>query len=81
MPTRYWWTRSQRIRTFAEIPIEAAILNAGAAPAYQQIAPKAVHLHQRGMSKSAIARRLSVTNKTVVEAIAWTRRVEHWPNR
>ena len=50
MQTRYWWTLSQRIRTFSEIPIETAILDAGAAPIYQQIAPKAVQLQQLGMS-------------------------------
>jgi len=64
-------TRTQRTRTFSEIPIEAAILDAGAAPIYQQIAPKAVQLKQLGMSSSAIGRRLGVTDKTVAKAIAW----------
>lgn len=66
-----WWTRSQRIRTFAEIPIEAAILDTAPAPVYQQIAPKALQLQQLGMSNSAIARRLDVTDKTVARAVAW----------
>jgi hypothetical protein len=57
-----WWTRSQRIRTFAEIPIEAAILDATAPPIYQQIAAKAFHLQQVGMSDSAIAKRLGITD-------------------
>jgi len=74
-----WWTLSQRIRTFAEIPIEAAILDTGAAPVYQQIAPKAVQLQQLGMSNSAIARRLGITDKTVAKSIAWLGRVGHRP--
>jgi hypothetical protein len=45
-----WWALSQRIRTFAEIPIEAAILDTDAPPAYQQIAAKAFQLQQLGMS-------------------------------
>jgi len=65
-----WWTLSQRIRTFAEISIEAAILDAGAAPIYQQIASKALQLQQLGMSSLAIAKRLGITDKTVSKAIA-----------
>jgi len=55
----------------AEIPIEAAILDTGAPPVYQQIAPRAVQLQQVGTSESAIARRLGVTDKTVARAITW----------
>ena len=66
-----WWTLSQRIRTFSEIPIEAAILDADVPPIYQRIAPKAVQLQQLGMSDSAIARGLGVTDKTVTKAIEW----------
>ncbi len=76
-PTGSWWTLSQRIRTFAEIPIEAAILDICTAPVYQQIAPKAFQLQQIGMSNLAIARRLGVNDKTVAKAIAWLRRVEY----
>ena len=61
----------QRIRTFAEVPIEAAILNTDAPPIYQQIAPKAFQLQQLGMNNSAIARRLGVNDKTVARAVAW----------
>jgi hypothetical protein len=74
-----WWTRSQRIRTFSEIPIEAAILDTEAPPVYQQIAPKAVQLQQLGMSDSAIAKRLKITDKTITKAIAWFWRVENRP--
>jgi hypothetical protein len=71
-----WWTLSQRIRTFAEIPIEAAILDTDAPPIYQQIAPKAFQLQQLGLSRSAIARRLKVTDKTVAKAVVWFLRVQ-----
>jgi hypothetical protein len=75
-----WWTLSQRIRTFAEIPIEAAILDTCNAPVYQQIAPKALQLQQLGMSSSAIAKRLGITDKTVAKAIAWLWRVGYRPD-
>jgi len=75
-----WWTRTQRIRTFAEIPIEAAILDTAPAPVYQQIAPKALQLQQLGMSNSAIARRLGVTDRRAAGAIAWLRRVGQRPD-
>jgi len=58
-----------------EIPIEAAILDTEAPPIYQQIAYKAVQLQQLGMSNSAIAKRLGVTDKTAAKAIAWLRRM------
>jgi len=75
-----WWTRTQRIRTFAAIPIEAAILDTDAPPVYQQIAPKAVQLQQLGMSDSAIAKRLGITDKTAAKAIEWLWRVRHRPD-
>jgi len=68
-----WWTLSQRIRTFAEIPIEAAILDTDTAPIYQQIAVKAFKLQQLGMSSLAIAKRLGPSDKTVTKAIEWLR--------
>jgi len=48
-----------------------AILDTAAPPIYQQIASKAFQLQQLGMSSSAIARRLGVTDKTVAKGIAW----------
>jgi hypothetical protein len=73
-----WWTRTQRIRTAAQIPLEIVLLDTGATPTYQRIASKALHLQQLGMSCSAIARRLSVTDKTVAKAIAWLRQFTHY---
>jgi hypothetical protein len=69
-----WWTLSQRIRTVAQMPFEAEILGKGAAPVYQQIASKAFQMKHLGMSDSAIAGRLGVTDKTVAKSIAWFRR-------
>ena len=77
MTAKKWWTLSQRIRTFAEIPIEAAILDTDAPPIYQQVAAKAIQLQQLGMSGSAIARRLGVTDRTAAKAVAWFRRAAH----
>jgi len=74
---KYWWTLSQRIRTFTQIPFEAEILDTGAAPIYQQIAPNAFHLKQLGLSNSSIANRLGVTDKTVAKAVDWFRYIEH----
>jgi DNA-binding NarL/FixJ family response regulator len=75
-----WWTRSQRIRTFAEIPFEAAILDTDTPPIYEKIAPRALQLQRLGMSSSAIAKRLGITDKTVAKAIAWFRHVQLRPD-
>jgi len=52
------------------MPFEAALLDTSPPPIYQQIAPKALHLHQLGPSRAAIARRLGVTRKTAAKAVA-----------
>lgn len=72
---RLWWTRTQRIRTAAEMPFEVVLLDRAPPPVYQRIARKAVHLQQLGLSLSAIARRLGVTGKTVAKGIVWARRL------
>ena len=72
-----WWARSQRIGTFAEVPIDAAILDTDAAFVHQQIAAKAFQLQQLGMSNLSIARRLGVADKTVNRAIIWHGRMHH----
>jgi hypothetical protein len=68
---RIWWTRTQRIRTEAELRFDAILADAAAAPLYQRIAGKAFDLHQLGLGSTTIARRLSTTRKTVVKALAW----------
>lgn len=61
------------------IPLEATLLDTGAAPIYQLIATKALHLQQFGLSHSAIAGRLGVTDKTVAKTVRWFRGVHHDP--
>lgn len=69
------WSRTQRIRTAAEVPFEVALLDTSPAPTYERFADKAVHLNELGLSNAAIARRMGVTANTVAKAITWRRRV------
>jgi hypothetical protein len=48
-----------------------ALLEAGEPPKCQQIAEKASHLNQLGLSNDAIARYLGVDGKTVAKALRW----------
>ena len=64
------WTRSQRIRTAAAIPISALIVDAGSIPVFVQIAARAGLLRDLGMSDRAIGRALGVSDKTIAKAIA-----------
>ena len=65
-----WWTRSQRIRTAAELPFEAILTDATAAPVYQRIASKALHLQQLGLGPLAISRKIGIDRKTVTKSLA-----------
>jgi hypothetical protein len=71
LDSRASWTRTQSIRTVAQIQVWAALFETAPLPVYQQIAPKAKHLRELGMSHKAIARALGVNDKTVTKAIAW----------
>jgi hypothetical protein len=66
-----WWTRTQRIRTAAELSFEAILVDAAAAPVYQRLAAKALHLRQLGLRPVAIARRMGIDRKTVTKSLAW----------
>ena len=66
-----WWTRTQRIRTVAEVPLEVALLETDGRPEYQWVAGKALHLRELGLSLSAIARKLDVDDRTVAKSIQW----------
>jgi hypothetical protein len=66
------WTRTQRIRTAADIPVEAANVKNVELPLYLKIAQKATQLRELGMSDRSIARALGVSDKTVAKAIART---------
>jgi hypothetical protein len=68
-----WWTRTQRIRTAAELPLEAMLLDTNTAPLYQRIAPTALRLSQLGLGAAAISRKLNVDGKTVAKGVAWLR--------
>ena len=63
------WTRTQRIRTAAAIPIVATIIDAGSSPVYLAIAPKARHLRELGLSDRRIARAIGVSDKTVAKSL------------
>ena len=62
------WTRTQRIRTAASIPVEAVIVDHADVPVYLKIADQAKHLRDLGMSNRAIARALRISDKTVAKA-------------
>jgi hypothetical protein len=64
-----WWTRTQRIRTAAEVPFELTVAGTTGIPLYQRIAWKALHLKHLGLSQWDVARRLGVASKTVVRAL------------
>lgn len=67
------WTRTQRIRTAAALPFRVALLDTANRPAHQEIAAKALHLRELGLSDRVIATRLGVSDKTVAKAIRWLR--------
>jgi hypothetical protein len=67
------WTRSQPIRTAAEISLSFSLLEARSTFAYQRIASEALRLNRLGMPASSIARLLNVTDKTVAKAIRSSR--------
>jgi len=53
------------------MPFEAVLLETVETPKYQQIAEKALHLNQLGLSNEAIARHLGISGKTVAKALIW----------
>ena len=64
------WTRTQRIRTAAAIPLVVSIVDAGSIPMFLQIGAKAAHLRELGLSDRAIASALGVSDKTVAKSIS-----------
>jgi hypothetical protein len=63
------------------VPLEVALRDTRAAPVYQKIAKRALQLRQLGLSNSAIAEKLNVTDKTVAKSIAWLDCLPHCPDR
>jgi hypothetical protein len=64
----------KEFRTAAELPFEAVLADAAAAPDYQRIASKALHLQQLGLGPSVIASRIGIDRKTVTKSLAWLAR-------
>ena len=50
---------------------EETLLETEALPLYQQVARKALHLRELGLSYCDIARKLEVGDKTVAKAVRW----------
>lgn len=65
------WTRSQRIRTAAELPLVVDLADPAPPPKYQQIAERAARLRELGMTYRAIGEALGVDEKLVRRATAW----------
>ena len=70
---REWWTRNERTRTVARLPLEEILRSAVPAPAYQSLAPAAADLRLNGWSDHSIALEFGVTGKTIAKAIRWLR--------
>jgi hypothetical protein len=68
-----WWTLSRRIRIFAEVILDVALLETVESPKYQQIAEKTLQLNELGRCNEVIARHLGVDGKTVAKALIWVR--------
>jgi hypothetical protein len=66
-----WWTRSQSVRTACEIPLVVNLLETSPAPTYQRIAFQVRHLRRLGLTYSAIANVLRISDKTVAKAATW----------
>jgi hypothetical protein len=64
-----WWTQSQPIRTLAEMHVTFALLETRPLFLYERVAEKARELSRLGMSASAIARTLKISDKTVSKAL------------
>jgi len=53
------------------MPFEVALAELSKAPAYQEIAAQAAHLHLLGMNPNRIAVHLGVDRTTVTRALRW----------
>src|SRR4030095_3929145 len=64
-----WWTRSQPIRTVAQLPLYVDLTHTVPSFLYLQIAENTSKLRRLGMSGCAIARALKADDKTVAKAL------------
>ena len=69
----HWWTQSKPIRTLAQMRVTFSLLSTRPLFLYQQVAEKTRELSRLGMSASAIARTLKITDKTVTKALGFYR--------
>ena len=60
-----WWTRNERTRTAARLPLAEILRSAVPGPAYQSLAPAAADLRLKGWSDHSIALEFGVTGKTI----------------
>ena len=63
------WTRSQSIRTACQVPLVVNLLETMPPPLYQCIVWQARHLRCLGLTWTAVASALGVTDKTVKKAL------------
>ena len=66
-------TRSQRLRTAAEVPLEVELGRSASVPVYQAIAARVAEMHAGGISLRAIAENFGVDDHTAAKALRWFR--------
>ena len=67
------WTRTQRLRTLAELPVEVELRDPQTTPVYQRIGAQAAEMCRRGRPFRAIAEHFGVDDHTVAKAVRWFR--------
>jgi hypothetical protein len=67
------WAWSQYIRTAAAIEVEVSLVDEAAVPRYLQLASRAAHLRELGMTYREIGRALGVDHKLALKAVASAR--------
>ena len=66
-----WWTRSHKLRTVAQVLIEAEFTQPVETPVYQSIATRVAAMCDRGVRVSATAKHFGVDHHTVDKALRW----------
>ena len=66
-------TRSHRLRTLAEIPVEVELGGPPTTPVYQSIAAEAARMCDAGLTFQAVAERFGVDDHTAAKAVRWFR--------
>ena len=66
-----FWTRTQRLRTLAEVPLEVEFRVSVPIPVYQRIAAQAAEMRTRGVTFHAIAEHFGVDDHTAADAVRW----------